>query len=596
MPRIPQLESNINTVAANPGRLNSSMPARSMAGVDALAKSISDISSGMITEGRKDAKLQEQLDREKELVNAQTAWNKYEQDAKTNLLTLVGTKAYQPNDIGLTPADELTIDSTKQLDSIKGSINDEHAKVAFEKWVKPQQINLYGSAQQHAIKQRQADDKAAYVQNIQSIADRVATDNTFLFDGIKNMQDVVRNYGESIGMSAPERELEISKYSNHFKSTVLNNVMRTDPAYARDMLDVWKADGSADEKLISQYDRPIEIRYQTQQVLGLPSKERKSAIDAIEDSDVRDKVKDEIKSFEANRRFELNEQAKPVVDYWDKYLHEPKNKLPSRQDFIDQIYSQLPDEEHVTERHGILAMYDSEVHRRNPPKEKEPEGMKELMRQIRLARFEAKIAKEGIVDPNAAFRDIRSKQNPNGILEPGDITEARTLVKHNAEDPKVGKFVTDFSEEKKINFKTKEDRQLFERDLSDQVREARKTNPNLDDKTIRAIGERRLKTYTDDRWFGSTGIPLLDRQTRYESEFYNPTLAQPGYKSRQDSTPLLELVNEVKDPKGKVFSSFGKDVRGAYADPMLGVVRFKSKGREYAVRLDGTVGEIINTK
>lgn len=587
MPRIPQIESTVQTTPVNPGRIQSSMPAQSTAGWDALAKGFGTVADSLVKEGRYEAEKAATLEREKELVNAQTAWNLYEQDALQSISTNVGKKAYEPADNEqvppVTPTVQINSDSLTQLSKIKDGLADESAKVAFEKWAQPQRINLVGKSAQHAIAEKRKDDTAALEQNIQQNFNLVAKDPSQFGKVITDITSTVNIYGETLGLSKDDRDKVINNSRDHVYGIVFDKIMQTNPVSAKTMFDILKENGDLGEKVIAKFEEPIEVKYQTNQISALPEGERDKALAAIKNSDVKHKVTQEINVLEANETRHLNEVAGTVIDREDKKFRDGKTPLESRQQFINRIYAELPAVKQREERSILLHMYDAELSRRKPAgtggKE---EGDKEFQKEVWRNAIQTQILRGNVVDASVALQWAKEGKIPKAM-----VTDARQLIEENAKDPSVTKFVTDFAQEKKSNFGgNKEKQEEFERNLSADVRSAQAVKGGkLTDDEKRAIGKRRLED-TSRGWFeGKFDSNLSDT---YSDKYYGIT--EEMKKGKYKPTVVEQLVLSMQNPKGEYVATYGKQaMKNATYNASVGMVQFSANGKDYVVGMDGKV-------
>lgn len=454
----------------------------------------------------------------------------------------------------------------------------------FEKNYFKRAIDVQSDVTNHSIKETNKHQEAVYKSSYQSAIDMVANDpskadqmSAYLTNDLVARQAIKQNW-------SMEQYNEVTrKAESEVRTVQLYNMMKTDPVSAMKLLEELKANDKLVKDDVLKISAPVEIRYHTAAALAVDGQMQKDYIKDIKNTDIREEVQKEVNTVNLNRRRDIDEKAGSILDKYDKFLTDPKNKLPSREAFRQQVYKEMPDKDMMNERHSVMAIYDREADRRKP---KSDAGTNELNRELMKAQIESMILRSGTQDPNMAFQWFRDKKIPANM-----VAEARAMIKENAKDPSVGKFVTDFSNEKKSYFgNSKESKEQFERRLQGDIRVAQSLKGSrLTDSEIRGIGERNLKTYSDSRMFARS------RQDDYEKKYYKqPELGTMTYKRSKYQSPMTSLLQDVQDPQGKYVKKFGKKAAAtAYADPSQGAVWVIDGKRKYRIGFDGEILELV---
>lgn len=454
----------------------------------------------------------------------------------------------------------------------------------FEKNYFKRAIDVQSDVTNHSIKETNKHQEAVYKSSYQSAIDMVANDpskadqmSAYLTNDLVARQAIKQNW-------SMEQYNEVTrKAESEVRTVQLYNMMKTDPVSAMKLLEELKANDKLVKDDVLKISAPVEIRYHTAAALAVDGQMQKDYIKDIKNTDIREEVQKEVNTVNLNRRRDIDEKAGSILDKYDKFLTDPKNKLPSREAFRQQVYKEMPDKDMMNERHSVMAIYDREADRRKP---KSDAGTNELNRELMKAQVESMILRSGTQDPNMAFQWFRDKKIPANM-----VAEARAMIKENAKDPSVGKFVTDFSNEKKSYFgNSKESKEQFERRLQGDIRVAQSLKgAKLTDAEIRGIGERNLKAYSDSRMFSGY------RQDDYEKKFYKqPELGTAAYKRNKYQSPLTSLLQDVQDPQGKFVKKFGKKAAAtAYADPSQGAVWVIDGNRKFRIGFDGEILELV---
>lgn len=454
----------------------------------------------------------------------------------------------------------------------------------FEKNYFKRAIDVQSDVTNHSIKETNKHQEAVYKSSYQSAIDMVANDpskadqmSAYLTNDLVARQAIKQNW-------SMEQYNEVTrKAESEVRTVQLYNMMKTDPVSAMKLLEELKANDKLVKDDVLKISAPVEIRYHTAAALAVDGQMQKDYIKDIKNTDIREEVQKEVNTVNLNRRRDIDEKAGSILDKYDKFLTDPKNKLPSREAFRQQVYKEMPDKDMMNERHSVMAIYDREADRRKP---KSDVGTNELNRELMKAQVESMILRSGTQDPNMAFQWFRDKKIPANM-----VAEARAMIKENAKDPSVGKFVTDFSNEKKSYFgNSKESKEQFERRLQGDIRVAQSLKGSkLTDSEIRGIGERNLKAYSDSRMFSGY------RQDDYEKKYYKqPELGTMTYKRSKYQSPMTSLLQDVQDPQGKYVKKFGKKAAAtAYADPEQGAVWVIDGKRKYRIGFDGEILELV---
>jgi len=385
----------------------------------------------------------------------------------------------------------------------------------------------------------------------------------------------------------PVEELVRKTKDDLFANTVKQAIATGDHPRANALLERWKDDidaGTRASLTDSLRKKTIDdTAYSLAKgAVGMDGKTLNKYLDSL-DSETRDAVRHEVNILEANKHRQESELAGSVIDKWDTQIHNQKNPMPSRGSFVEQVYGALPGKEFVTARHAAISMFDAEVSRRSGG----TPGEKEYHKALATAQAESYVLKNGITDPNQAFSMVK-----NGMF-PAEITvELRNIIAKNAEDPSVGKFVTDFSNERESLLTDKDARQKFENKYAADIRQAQADKGSkLNDAEKRGIGERLLKSHTDHyiaRAFGRQD----DYTETYEKQ---PEIGTQAFKRAAPPAPLSSLLQDIQDPEGRFVKKFGKDaVSKAYVDQRMGMVRIISGKKKYIVGFDGQILEDLN--
>lgn len=496
-------------------------------------------------------------------------------------LTTTGENALGSKDKSLSDLASADMDELKK--SIIGGMNPNAAK-EFEKNYFKRAIDVQSDVTNHSIKETNKHQEQVYQSSYKSAIDMVANDPSKADQMVKYLEnDLIGREAIKKGWSGEQYREVTRKAESEIRTVQLYNMMKTDPVSAMELLDDLKAGDKLTKEDSVRISPQVEVRYHTAAALAVDGDMQKDYIKDIKNSDIKEAVQKEVDSVHLNRRKDINEKAGYILDKYDKILTDPKNKLPSREAFRQQVYKEMPDKDMMNERNSVMAIYDREVDRRRPKGEP---GMNELNIEMYKAKIETMILKSGTQDPNIVFQ-----WNKEGRIPANMVSEARAMIKENAKDPSVGKFVSDFSNEKKSYFgNSKESKEQFERRLQGDIRVAQSLKgAKLTDAEIRGIGERNLKAYADSRFFAGS------RQDEYEKKFYRqPELGTAAYKRNKYQSPLTSLLQDVQDPQGKFVKKFGKKAAAtAYADPTQGAVWVIDGNRKFRIGFDGDILELV---
>jgi len=272
----------------------------------------------------------------------------------------------------------------------------------FEKNYFKRAIDVQSDVTNHSIKETNKHQEAVYKSSYQSAIDMVANDpskadqmSAYLTNDLVARQAIKQNW-------SMEQYNEVTrKAESEVRTVQLYNMMKTDPVSAMKLLEELKANDKLVKDDVLKISAPVEIRYHTAAALAVDGQMQKDYIKDIKNTDIREEVQKEVNTVNLNRRRDIDEKAGSILDKYDKFLTDPKNKLPSREAFRQQVYKEMPDKDMMNERHSVMAIYDREADRRKP---KSDAGTNELNRELMKAQVESMILRSGTQDPNMAFQ------------------------------------------------------------------------------------------------------------------------------------------------------------------------------------------------